>query len=250
VEAMLARHAPWAVVNAAGYVRVDDAEEERDRCRRENVTGAAVLAEACAGRRIQLLSFSSDLVFDGAKDSPYVESDGPRPLNVYGASKAEAEAVILDRCPEALVVRTSAFFGPWDAYNFVTATLRALREGKRVPVVSDVTISATYVPDLVDASLDLLIDGESGLWHLSNPGPVTWLALAERAMDVAGVSSGRIEPRRLDEMGLRAARPRYCALGSERGQLLPPLDDALRRYVAAIQEAAGGRPETAVALEA
>ena len=250
VEAVLARHAPWAVVNAAGYVRVDDAEEEGDRCRRENVTGAAVLAEACAAQRIQLLSFSSDLVFDGAKDSPYVESDAPRPLNAYGASKAEAEGLIRDRCPEALVVRTSAFFGPWDAHNFVTATLRALREGKRVPVLSDVTISATYVPDLVDASLDLLIDGESGLWHLSNSGPVTWLSLAERAMDVAGVSSGRLEPRRLDEMGLRAVRPRYCALGSERGQLLPPLNDALRRYAAAAQEAAGGRPETAVALEA
>jgi dTDP-4-dehydrorhamnose reductase len=247
---MLARHEPWAVVNAAGYVRVDDAEGDAERCRRENTVGAVMLADACAARAIRFLSFSSDLVFDGAKGSPYLESDAARPLNVYGASKAEAEAAILGRYADALVVRTSAFFGPWDSCNFVTATLRELEGGKCVPVLSDVTISATYVPDLVNASLDILIDGESGLWHLSHAEPVTWLALAERAAGAAGVTTGRLEPRRLEEMGLRAARPTYSVLGSERGQLLPPLEDALRRYVTAVEGGARGGPETAIALEA
>ncbi|HEX8243324.1 MAG TPA: family 1 glycosylhydrolase, partial [Longimicrobium sp.] len=89
VAAALGRHRPWAVVNAAGYVRVDDAEREPDACWRENVCGPAVLAAACAARDISLVTFSSDLVFDGAKGAPYVEEDPPNPLNVYGASKAE-----------------------------------------------------------------------------------------------------------------------------------------------------------------
>src|SRR5206468_12353573 len=91
VETGLDALQPWAVVNAAGYVRVDDAERERERCFRENVEGPAVLAAACARRGIPLVTFSSDLVFDGRKQDPYVESDPVAPLNVYGSSKAKAE---------------------------------------------------------------------------------------------------------------------------------------------------------------
>jgi dTDP-4-dehydrorhamnose reductase len=101
---------PWAVLNTAGYVRVDDAETERDRCWRGNADGAAVLAEACAARRLPLVTFSSDLVFDGTKGGPYTETDLPRPLNAYGSSRAEAERRVCAAHDRALVVRTSAFF--------------------------------------------------------------------------------------------------------------------------------------------
>ena len=111
------------------------------------------------------MTFSSDLVFDGAQSSPYVENDAVSPLNVYGRSKARSEALVLDRYPDALVVRTSAFFSPWDEHNFVTSALRALRAGQSFPAAQDMTVSPTYVPDLVDACLDLLIDRESG--HLA-----------------------------------------------------------------------------------
>jgi dTDP-4-dehydrorhamnose reductase len=250
VRGALEAHAPWAIVNAAGYVRVDEAESDAERCRRENTVGALVLADAAAAAGIPLLSFSSDLVFDGAKGAPYVESDATRPLNVYGASKALAEEGMLARHPAALVVRTSAFFGPWDPWNFVTSTLRRLGEGRRVPVLSDVTISATYVPDLVNASLDLLLDGESGLWHLSHAEPVTWLELGVRAGEIAGIDPAGLEPTRLDEMALRAPRPRYSALDSERGRLLPALEDALRRHVAATREDLASEAERELALEA
>ena len=100
VDAALDRWSPWAVINTAGFVRVDDAERE-PRQWRENVTGPAILARACTEREVQLLSFSSDLVFDGNKPSPYVESDAPRPLSAYGRGKLEAERRILKLAPAA-----------------------------------------------------------------------------------------------------------------------------------------------------
>jgi dTDP-4-dehydrorhamnose reductase len=231
VRAALDAIHPWAMVNAAGYVRVDEAEAEPDRCMRENADGPALLAAECAARGLPLLTFSSDLVFDGAKGAPYVESDPVAPRNVYGRSKAEAEARVLHAHPAALVVRTSAFFGPWDAYNFVTVALRELRVGRAFMAADDATVSPTYVPDLVHACLDLLIDGEGGIWHLASPGAVTWAELARRAAALAGVDARTLQARPSHELGLVAPRPLYNVLGSERGWPMPPLDDALGRYV-------------------
>jgi dTDP-4-dehydrorhamnose reductase len=230
VRAMLARIKPWAVINAAGYVRVDDAEGDAVRCMRENAEGPALLAAECAARGIQLLTFSSDLVFDGAHTTPYIERDRVVPLSVYGASKAQAEASVLQHLPSALVIRTSAFFGPWDEYNFVTLALRALAEGREFIAADDLFVSPTYVPDLVHASLDLLIDGEHGIWHLANVGAITWADLARHAASVAGVSGERIQARPAATLGLIAQRPGYSVLGSERGDLMPSLEDALSRY--------------------
>jgi dTDP-4-dehydrorhamnose reductase len=120
VEVALALHGAWGVVNTAGYVRVDDAEQDRERCFRENSHGAAVLALACRSRSVPLVTFSSDLVFGGGSTVPYDEASPTAPLNVYGESKAEGERRVLTANPAALVIRTSAFFGPWDDHNFVT----------------------------------------------------------------------------------------------------------------------------------
>ena len=231
VRAALDGVRPWAVVNAAGYVRVDEAEVEPGRCMRENADGPALLATECAARGLPLLTVSSDLVFDGSKGTPYVESDPVSAINVYGRSKAQAEARVLDAHAAALVVRTSAFFGPWDAHNFVTVALRELAAGNAFAAADDATVSPTYVPDLANACLDLLIDGEVGIWHLATPGAVTWVELARRAAALAGVDAGRLEPRPTRELGLVAPRPLYTALASERGWPMPPLEDALGRYV-------------------
>lgn len=230
VATALAEFEPWGVVNTAGYVRVDDAEREVERCYRENALGPTVLATACAERGVALLTFSSDLVFDGSKQAPYVESDPVSPVSVYGQSKAEAEARVIEILPSALVVRASAFFGPWDEYNFVTIALRTLSRGQNFVAAEDATISPTYVPDLVHASLNLLIDGEQGVWHLANAGATTWADLARRVAGQAGLDASRVEARPTRELGLAAARPLYSVLTSERGTLLPSLDDALLRY--------------------
>jgi dTDP-4-dehydrorhamnose reductase len=232
VRAALHEYDPWGIVNAAGYVHVDQAEHEPEVCFRENRDGAATLAAACAERGISLLTFSSDLVFDGTTKKPYLESAPTSPLNVYGRSKAEAERRILEVHPAALVVRTSAFFSPWDEHNFVTAALRTLASGETFTAADDAFVSPTYVPDLVNVSLDLLIDGERDIWHLANPDAVTWVELARRAAQIAGLDAGGVQgcaTQALD--GATAPRPMYSVLGSERGALLPSLDEALTRYV-------------------
>lgn len=238
VEDALDEIQPWAVINTAGYVRVDDAEVEAERCMRENAKGPALLAAACARRGLPLVTFSSDLVFDGAKGEPYVESDAVAPVNVYGASKVRAERAVLDAHPGALVVRTSAFFGPWDEHNFVTIALRELAAGRTFTAADDTVISPTYVPDLVHGTLDLLIDGESGVWHLANQGAVTWLELAQQAASLAGIEPAGLVGQSTASLGLAAPRPSYGVLGSERGLMLPPLKDALTRYAQAVRFAA------------
>jgi dTDP-4-dehydrorhamnose reductase len=230
VRAALARHRPWAVINAAGYVRVDDAETDASRCMRENAEGPAVLAAECAASGARLLTLSSDLVFDGTQTTPYVESDAVAPLNVYGASKAQAERAVLENMPSALMVRTSAFFGPWDEYNFVTTALRAVSEGEPFAAADDLWVSPTYVPDLVNACLDLLIDGERGIWHLANAGAVTWAELARLATMAAGIGGDEIKACPAATFRFAAERPRYSVLSSSRGALMPSLEDALLRY--------------------
>ncbi|MFN2493086.1 MAG: family 1 glycosylhydrolase [Pyrinomonadaceae bacterium] len=231
VAAALDSYEPWAVINAAGYVRVDDAEFEQEKCRRENVIGPELLAKACQANRISLLTFSSDLVFDGSKGFAYVESDSTSPLNVYGLSKAEAEQKVLGACPNALIVRSSAFFGPWDHFNFASAVLDALRKAARFPAASDVIVSPTYVPDLVHASLDLLIDGEHGLWHLANAGALSWADFARLLASEAGCDTTLVDDQANQSFGLPARRPANTPLRSERGILLPSLEDAVRSYV-------------------
>ncbi|XYJ11353.1 family 1 glycosylhydrolase [Telluria sp. B2] len=245
VEAAIQRFKPWAIINAGGYVRVDDAETDSEACMSANTHGPTVLALACIRHAIRFVTFSSDLVFDGGKDTPYVESDPVAPLGVYGRSKAEAERRVLEADPQALVIRTSSFFGPWDRHNFVTQALGALRSGQSFTASNDLVVSPTYVPDLVNATLDLMIDRERGIWHLTNGEAVTWAELARKACEVAGVDASRLVERPAAESGYVAARPSYSALGSERGLLLPSLDDALARYLKALEEHASDDGEVA-----
>jgi dTDP-4-dehydrorhamnose reductase len=233
VVEVLDRVQPWAVVNAAGFVRVDDAERDGDRCLRENRDGAVILADACQRRGLALATFSSDLVFDGGQRRPYVERDRTRPLCLYGVSKAEAERAVLERCRTALVVRTSAFFGPWDEANFVECALRALDSSLSFDAAEDEVVSPTYVPDLVHATLDLLIDRAHGIWHLANDGAVTWAELAREAATRAGLEHALVRARPGRLLGRVAPRPPYSALSTERGVRLPSLDDALARFLTA-----------------
>ncbi len=227
IKQALKKYKPWAVINAAGYVRVDEAENNRAQCFNENATGAENLAKACRQEGIHFMTFSSDLVFDGKKQFPYTESDCVGALNTYGESKIAAESAVLNAYPESIVIRTSAFFGPWDRHNFAHAVLTNIREEREFHVSDDI-VSPTYVPHLVHAALDLLFDRESGLWHLANDGSISWY---DFACDIAKRSGCDTRLIVLSKLPHAAERPSYSVLQSEKGMLMPPLNAALHDYL-------------------
>jgi dTDP-4-dehydrorhamnose reductase len=238
VRAALQRWQPWAVINTAGYVRVDDAEHDAERQWRENALGPAVLAEACAEAGVQLMTFSSDLVFDGRRAQPYHEHHEAAPLNAYGRAKLAAEQAVLKHCPRALVIRTAAFFGPWDLHNFAIQGLACLQRDEPWVAAADQVVSPTYVPDLVHTALDLLIDGEHGLWHLANDDAVSWAGFAHRLAEAAQLPTRQVIAQPAASLGQRATRPAFSALQSARAQCMPTLDAAIERFVTAWREEA------------
>ena len=224
------QYRPWAIVNAAGYVRVDDAETERNECFAINTTGPGLVARLCREHGIRFMTFSTDLVFDGSKKAPYHEADDVKPLNVYGESKAEAEKLVIELNRESLIIRTSAFFGPWDQYNFAYYVLQSLQNGQPCPVVNDVIVSPTYVPDLAHTAMDIFIDEEAGIWHLSNEGMLTWSEFAGLIAEGAGLDTRRLVTKSHYEMGWKARRPLYSALQTGKAIRMPRLENAIHRY--------------------
>lgn len=225
----LAAIRPWAVVDTGVHAlrRGDLATEARVR---ERVARSLALAGACAEHGIALLLLSTDRVFDGTVTRPYVEDDPPTPVDRVGQIMARTEGAVLSALPAAFVVRTGPLFEPRGP-NLVTTALRALERRDPIVLAIDEIVSPTYVPDLVESALDLLIDGERGLWHLTNRGAITRRDLLCRAADLIGLDTADVrfsQPSTSD--GAARPRPTNRALDSERGWPLPTLDDALWRF--------------------
>ncbi|WP_294253897.1 family 1 glycosylhydrolase [uncultured Sphingomonas sp.] len=227
IAAALDTHEPWAVINAAGWVRVDDAEEDEAACFAANCLGATELAIAASERDIATVSFSSDLVFDGASDRPYIEADPCAPLGAYGRSKAAMEAAIGELFGRHLIVRTAAFFSPWDQHNFAVQAIEALAAGRRFAAAKDQVVSPAYVPDLCNAVLDELIDGTSGILHLANQGAVSWSDFATSVAEACGLPARLVDPVPGAALGWKAARPCHVPLASQR---VPSLEAALQAF--------------------
>lgn len=221
---------PWTpelVLHCAAWTNVDGAEDDPDGAAAVNVTGTANAAAIGA----PLVAFSTDYVFDGAKDGPYLESDPPDPLSVYGATKLAGEAAAGQ---EAWVVRTSWLFGP-TGHNFVRTMLRLGAERDEVAVVADQHGCPTYVGHLAAATRELVDRGAPfGVWHLAAQGACSWADFAEAIFEEAGLTC---TVRRIStaDYGARAARPARAVLRSERGApTLPHWRDGLRACLAAL----------------
>ncbi len=237
---MLARlrdRRPWAVINTAGFVRVDEAEADPAPCLAANATGAIELARMCVDRGIPIVSFSSDLVFDGSAGRPLVESDPTSPICVYGRSKAALEQGLQAMGSGTLIIRTAAFFSSRDPFNFAHEVVRRLSNGDSIAAAEDLIVSPTHVPDLVDAVLDLLIDGEAGIWHVANAGEASWAGFAGQIADACRLDRRKVRPVPWRTLGLRAPRPRYVALGTQRTALLPPLAESVALFAREMAEA-------------
>ncbi|KQO69941.1 hypothetical protein ASF22_17695 [Methylobacterium sp. Leaf87] len=229
LDALIARHAAWAIIDAAGLDADAAGREDSGAARPVCADRAGRIAAACARAGLPLLTFSSDRVFDGSLGRPADEADPVRPDGPYAHGVAASEARIRSRHPRALIVRPGLVFDAPDP-AFAAVPLRdAHGEGTETPPGQPELLSVSYLPDLAHAALDLLIDDVSGPWHLVNRGAVDRdAALAEIAHGVAGHS-----PTAVGSGILRINR----ALTSTRGLLMPTRASALQRFRDAVAAA-------------
>jgi dTDP-4-dehydrorhamnose reductase len=204
-------------INCAAWTDVDGAEEQPEAALRVNRDGARNVAEA-AGTVVYV---SSDYVFDGSKDTPYVESDPVHPISEYGRSKAEGEGATLEANPRSHVVRTSWLFGAGGG-NFVDTMLSIGAERDTVRVVDDQVGQPTYTGHLAQALLELAENEDFGLHHISGWGQCSWYELTRYLFDRAGVDC-EVEPCTTAEFPRPAPRPAYSVLGTERRARVPAL---------------------------
>jgi dTDP-4-dehydrorhamnose reductase len=211
------------VLHAAAWTNVDAAEEDPQGAAAVNVGGTQNVAEL----GVPLVYYSSDYVFDGAKRSPYVESDAPGPSSVYGRTKLLGEAAAGE---QAWIVRTSWLFG-WTSTNFLRTMLRLGAERDEVSVVDDQRGSPTYVGHLAEVMPDL-VARPHGIWHVAADGECTWAEFAEAIFEEAGLDC-RVRRITTVELGRPAPRPAYSVLRSERGApTLPHWREGLRACLA------------------
>lgn len=223
---------PWAVINAAGFARIDEAEVSTETCFRENTTGPVLLAEICKSMGIKFVTFSTDQVFNGEKRKPYSVTDQTHPLNFYGLSKKMAEEQIGILNPESLIIRSSCFFNPWHPNDRLRMILRsALNSERQIFLPSDIIMAPAYIPDIVNTVLDLLIDGEAGIWHLSNQQETTLYDFARLALEMAGLNETIVSAVPSSKLAYAALRPSYSVLESSGGITLPLLTNALTNFV-------------------
>jgi dTDP-4-dehydrorhamnose reductase len=193
------------VLHAAAWTDVDGAEAHPEAAEEVNLVGTRNVVALDA----PVAYFSTDYVFDGTKREPYVESDQPRPLSVYGRSKLAGEQEVR----EGWIVRSSWLFG-WTGNNFVRTMLELGRERDEVSVVADQVGCPTYVGHLAKATRELL-SLPGGVWHVAAEGECTWAELAGAIFEEAGLDC-RVREITTEELGRPAPRPAYSVIRSER----------------------------------
>jgi dTDP-4-dehydrorhamnose reductase len=208
----------YLVLHAAAWTDVDGAEGDPRGAGLVNVDGTRNVAALGA----PVVYYSTDYVFDGTKREPYVESDEPNPLSVYGRTKLEGEREVR----EGWIVRSSWLYG-WKGRNFVKTMLELGRDRDEVSVVADQVGSPTYVGHLADATRELLALPQ-GTWHLAAEGECSWAEFARATFEEAGLDC-RVREITTEELGRPAPRPAYSVLRSEKGApRLPHWREGLR----------------------
>jgi dTDP-4-dehydrorhamnose reductase len=226
VEALIARRKPEVVFNCAAYNAVDRAESEKEAAYAINAEGPRIVAAACRTNDAWFVHFSTNFVFDGAGAEPFVESDVPAPISVYGSSKLAGEANALEEGAHVLVVRTAALFGRTTGRSFPERIVERARAGEKVRVVADQTVNPTYARDLAAAALDLAVQRFAGVVHGVADGCAGWDELARAALAESGLPA-RVESITTDAFPTPARRPRNGCLASIRYRPLRHWKDAV-----------------------
>lgn len=219
---------PNMVINASAYTAVDRAESESELAFAVNERGPSYLADACGAHGIPMVHVSTDYVFSGAKEAPYLENDPVSPMGVYGQSKAAGEEAVRNRLKSHIIIRTAWLYGI-NGQNFVKTMLRLGKERKTIRVVADQYGCPTYAADLADAILAIAgqvgngLKGNWGTYHYCGRGSTTWHGFAEAIFEMAkpliSMKIQNVEPISTDAYPTSAKRPVNSVLDCSRIQI-------------------------------
>jgi len=215
VQGLVDRLRPHCIINTAAFHRVDDCEDQAERAFAVNGSGLCNLARVAQRFGAVLVHFSTDYVFDGTKDTPYVETDRPGPLSVYAMSRLVGEWAVQQYCSKYFVVRTCGLYGAAGSSskggNFVETMLRLASKGQLIRVVSDQTVTPTSTRDLAEKLVPLIHTEQYGVYHMTNTGECSWYEFAQEVFRQVGLSS-ELVPTTTEAFGAKARRPAYSVL--------------------------------------
>ena len=203
-------------INCAAYTAVDLAEEQSDLAYAVNAEGPKNLAEVCKKYQVKLLHISTDFVFDGKKQTPYIETDMPNPLGVYGVSKWQGERYIQEVMEDYFIIRTSWLYSEY-GNNFMKTMLRLSETRDEISVVSDQIGSPTYAGDLAGVLIKIVLSSTTnyGVYHYSNLGAISWYDFAVEIFNQFGKKI-EVKPIKTKDYPTAAKRPEYSILSTKR----------------------------------
>jgi dTDP-4-dehydrorhamnose reductase len=234
---------PDIMVHIAAYTDVDGCELNEEKAFAVNAEGTKHLALTASRCQAKMVYLSTDYVFDGNKREPYLESDSPHPLNVYGRSKWKGEQYVQELVKDPLIVRTQWLFGRYGK-NFVTSILRQVEEKRVLSIVNDQIGSPTYTVDLAKAISALIQFDASGIFHVANSDLCTWYTFGQAILKLSGMNKVRVIPISSKELGRPAIRPSYSVLNCQKlkkktGLTLRPWSEALKEYLSTYRSSMG-----------
>lgn len=199
-------------INCAAYTAVELAEEQSDLAYAVNADGPKNLAEVCKKYQVKLLHISTDFVFDGKKQTPYIESDMPNPLGVYGASKWQGERNIQEIMEDYFIIRTSWLYSEY-GNNFMKSMLRLSETRDEISVVSDQIGAPTYAGDLAEVLIKIILSSSPnyGVYHYSNSGAISWYDFAVEIFTQFGKKI-EVKPITTKDYPTAAKRPKFSVL--------------------------------------
>lgn len=230
---------PDVVVNAAAYVRVDDAETHPEEAFNVNAIGALNVARVCREIDVINVYISTDYVFDGMKREPYTEDDIPNPINVYGISKYAGEVFTQNYSPRQYIIRTASLYGRAGARgkggNFVEAMLKKAKNMNKIEVVDDIFMSPTYTRDVARTLKKFLeMRPEYGVYHMVNSGYCSWYEFTKEIFEILNMNP-TVNPVKSSEYPRPAKRPSFSALENRKIKRinlnLQKWEDALKEYL-------------------
>jgi len=226
---------PETVINIAAYTDVDGCEKNRDAAFQVNAEGMKHIVLGAKGCGAKVVYLSTDYIFDGRKKEPYLETDLPNPLSVYGRTKLKGEEVLQKGIDDHLIIRTQWLYGR-HGKNFVASVLRQAKEKRSLTVVDDQTGSPTYTVDLSRAITGLLEHNSRGIFHVANQGNCTWYTFSQAVLKFAQVEGVTLTPISTEALGRPAVRPSYSVLDTQKferetGMRLRHWADALKDHL-------------------